>query len=96
MRELKTPLSESDVKSLRAGDVIYLSGLVYTARDGAHQRALSEGRFPAEIKNGNKRQKDEKALRSQLELMVELGMAGIVIFAYPSLTPKDFKVLKQY
>jgi tartrate/fumarate subfamily iron-sulfur-dependent hydro-lyase beta chain len=52
MRELKTPLPESDVKSLRAGDVVYLSGTVYTARDGAHQRALSEGRFPENIRNG--------------------------------------------
>ncbi len=33
---LKTPLSEEDVKKLRAGDVVFLSGIVYTARDKAH------------------------------------------------------------
>jgi fumarate hydratase subunit beta len=52
MKELKTPLSVSDVTALKAGDVIYLSGVIYTARDGAHVRALSEKKFPADIANG--------------------------------------------
>lgn len=52
MKELKTPLSASDVTSLKAGDVVYLSGVIYTARDGAHARALSENRFPADIAGG--------------------------------------------
>jgi fumarate hydratase subunit beta len=33
---LHTPLSEEDVKALRAGDVVYLSGIIYSARDKAH------------------------------------------------------------
>jgi fumarate hydratase subunit beta len=33
---LKTPLSEEDIRSLRAGDVVYLSGIIFTARDKAH------------------------------------------------------------
>lgn len=37
---LKTPLSEADVRKLRAGDVVYLSGTMFTARDQAHKRAL--------------------------------------------------------
>jgi fumarate hydratase subunit beta len=37
---LKTPLSEADVRKLRAGDVVYLSGTIFTARDQAHKRAL--------------------------------------------------------
>jgi fumarate hydratase subunit beta len=40
---LKTPLSEEDVKKLRAGDVVYLSGRVYTARDKAHALMRSRG-----------------------------------------------------
>ncbi len=35
-----TPISKKDVKKLRIGDVIYVSGIVFTARDEAHERAL--------------------------------------------------------
>lgn len=38
--ELTTPLTEEKVKNLRAGDFIYITGTVYTARDAAHQRLL--------------------------------------------------------
>lgn len=31
------PLSESDVVQLVAGDIVYLTGVVYTARDAAHK-----------------------------------------------------------
>ncbi|WP_148883264.1 FumA C-terminus/TtdB family hydratase beta subunit [Thermococcus aciditolerans] len=37
---LRTPLGEEDVLNLRAGDVVHLSGTVYTARDSAHRRIL--------------------------------------------------------
>lgn len=37
---LNTPISEEEVRRLRVGDVIYLSGVVITARDAAHARAL--------------------------------------------------------
>ncbi len=36
-KTLVTPLSEADVRSLRVGDVVYLSGTIYTARDMAHE-----------------------------------------------------------
>lgn len=35
---LTAPLSIDDVKSLHAGDSVLLSGVVYTARDAAHER----------------------------------------------------------
>ena len=35
-----TPISKKDVKKLKIGDVIYVSGIVFTARDEAHERAL--------------------------------------------------------
>jgi fumarate hydratase subunit beta len=35
---LTAPLSTEDVKSLHAGDSVLLSGVVYTARDAAHER----------------------------------------------------------
>ncbi len=37
---LTTPLSKEDVKKLKAGDVVYLSGTIYTARDAAHKRLV--------------------------------------------------------
>jgi fumarate hydratase subunit beta len=46
MKELRSPLRESDVRQLRAGDEVLVNGIVFTARDMAHQRlcaALSRG-----------------------------------------------------
>lgn len=37
---LKTPISEEDVRALRVGDVLYLSGIIVTARDAAHRRIV--------------------------------------------------------
>ncbi|MCJ7751262.1 MAG: Fe-S-containing hydro-lyase [Armatimonadetes bacterium] len=38
--ELTTPLSDEDVRSLRAGQPVLISGLLYTARDAAHKRMV--------------------------------------------------------
>ena len=38
VRSLTTPLAASDVADLRAGDRVRLSGVLFTARDAAHQR----------------------------------------------------------
>lgn len=40
---LKTPLSSEDVMNLQAGDVVYLSGVIYSARDKAHLLLRKEG-----------------------------------------------------
>ncbi len=37
---LTTPLSVEDVTQLKAGDIVYLSGVIYTARDAAHKRLI--------------------------------------------------------
>ncbi|MFA6664954.1 MAG: Fe-S-containing hydro-lyase [Armatimonadota bacterium] len=51
--KIETPLSDEDARSLRAGDRIYLSGVIYTGRDAAHKRLtglLQEGRpLPIDI-----------------------------------------------
>lgn len=36
--ELKPPLTKEEIRSLRAGDVVTLTGTIYTARDAAHKR----------------------------------------------------------
>ena len=38
--KLKTPLSDEDVSKLKSGDIVYLSGIMYTARDAAHKRLV--------------------------------------------------------
>jgi fumarate hydratase subunit beta len=43
---IKVPLSKEDAGRLRAGDYVYLTGTIYTARDAAHKRmyeALEKG-----------------------------------------------------
>jgi tartrate/fumarate subfamily iron-sulfur-dependent hydro-lyase beta chain len=42
-RVLTTPITEDDVRSLTAGDVIYLTGTMFTARDEAHKEMLERG-----------------------------------------------------
>ena len=39
---LETPLADQDAENLRAGDVVYLSGTVYAAREEAHLRLLED------------------------------------------------------
>ena len=54
-RRLKTPLSTGDIKKLKSGDMVYLSGIIYGARDAAHKRMLKtidEGNpLPLELKD---------------------------------------------
>lgn len=37
---LTTPLVDEDIKKLKAGDIVYLNGVIYTARDTAHKRLI--------------------------------------------------------
>ncbi len=37
---IETPLSDSVIKSIKAGDMVYLTGYIYTARDAAHKRLV--------------------------------------------------------
>jgi len=39
-KKLSTALEEGEIKELKLGDVVYLSGEVYTARDKAHLRII--------------------------------------------------------
>ncbi|KHK00620.1 Fe-S-containing hydro-lyase [Desulfovibrio sp. TomC] len=37
---LTTPLTDADVEPLVSGDVVYITGTIYTARDAAHKRLV--------------------------------------------------------
>lgn len=54
-KRIKTPLNEEETKKLKAGDYVFLSGTIYTARDAAHKRmqeALDRGEsLPIDLKN---------------------------------------------
>jgi len=38
--EISTPVSEGEIRRLQAGDHVYLSGVMITARDAAHKRII--------------------------------------------------------
>ena len=48
MKHLKTPLGD-EVLILKAGEMVTLSGTVYTARDEAHMKIMEDG-FPFDPK----------------------------------------------
>lgn len=54
-RHIKAPVDNETAKELRAGDYVYITGTIYTARDAAHKRmyeALERGEaLPIEMKN---------------------------------------------
>lgn len=55
MIHLKTPITNEQIESLRAGDTVSITGTIYTARDAAHKKlieALERGeKLPIETNN---------------------------------------------
>lgn len=54
-REIQAPIDREIAKELEAGDMVFISGTIYTARDAAHKRmseVLAEGKeLPFDIKD---------------------------------------------
>lgn len=54
-RHITVPYDEKTARQLRSGDYVYITGIIYTARDAAHKRmyeALQQGKeLPFDIKN---------------------------------------------
>ena len=54
-KHITLPLNEKDIRELKAGDYVYLDGIMYSARDAAHKRmqeALDNGqKLPIDIEN---------------------------------------------
>ena len=52
---IKAPISKEEISKLKAGDYVYITGTIYTARDAAHKRmyeALQNGEeLPVEMEN---------------------------------------------
>ena len=48
--ELTMPVSDSDIKKLKAGDVIFITGTIVTGRDDVHHRVVKQNKkFPLDI-----------------------------------------------
>lgn len=54
-KHIRAPFSKEEAKQLKAGDYVYITGTIYTARDAAHKRmyeALEEGKeLPLAMEN---------------------------------------------
>ena len=49
---LVTPVSAEDLKDIKIGDIVYLTGSLTTCRDVAHRRVVEEGRkIPVDVRN---------------------------------------------
>ena len=52
---IQTPVNNEEIKQLKSGDSVYITGTIYTARDAAHKRmyeSLQKGEdLPIDIKN---------------------------------------------
>ena len=49
---LITPVSAEDLKDIKIGDIVYLTGSLTTCRDVAHRRVVEEGReIPVDVRN---------------------------------------------
>lgn len=53
--KVNLPIEDEIVKQLRAGDIVYFTGVIYTARDAAHKRLvelIKDGKeLPMDVKN---------------------------------------------
>ena len=54
-RHIQAPINKEEAAVLRAGDYVYISGTIYTARDAAHKRMYETlaqgGELPLEMEN---------------------------------------------
>ena len=52
MKTLTYPFTEKAVRSLKAGDTVSISGLIYTGRDKLHKYFADGGKLPVDFKDG--------------------------------------------
>jgi len=52
MNELRYPFCEEAVRALRAGDIVRVSGLVFTGRDRLHKHLAEGGACPVPLRDG--------------------------------------------
>jgi fumarate hydratase subunit beta len=73
---LNTPIRPEDVHQFRVGDVVYISGVIFTARDKAHVKMLSDPQRPFSLHNA--------CIYHSGPLIVKEGLTYRVIAAGPT------------
>ena len=81
MKRLNYPFSESDVRSLKAGDAVLVSGKVYTGRDRFHKYFADGGELPVDFRDG--------ALFHCGPVMVRKGNEWTVVAAGPTTSVRE-------
>lgn len=81
MKRLNYPFSESEVRSLKAGDAVLVSGKVYTGRDRFHKYFADGGELPVDFKDG--------ALFHCGPVMVRKGGEWAVVAAGPTTSVRE-------
>ena len=46
IKKISTPLTDKEIRSLKTGDNVLITGTIYTARDAAHKRLLFDIKKP--------------------------------------------------
>ena len=74
-KHIQAPLNREEIKNLKSGDYVYITGTIYTARDAAHKRmyeALQNGeQLPIDVEN--------QIIYYNLSLSDKLNSVGSVI-----------------
>ena len=85
-RHITVPVAKEEIQDLRAGDYVYLTGVIYTARDAAHKRmdeVLSEGKelgLGGMIGKGKRSQAVQDAIvRNKAVYFAAVGGAGALL-----------------
>ena len=52
MKELKYPFEEKEVRALKAGDAVSITGRIYTGRDKFHKYFAEGGKLPVDFRDG--------------------------------------------
>ena len=52
MTKLEYPFREKDVRALRAGDAVAITGRIYTGRDKLHKHFADGGKLPVDFRDG--------------------------------------------
>ncbi|MBI2205863.1 MAG: fumarate hydratase C-terminal domain-containing protein [Candidatus Rokubacteria bacterium] len=91
---LTTPVADADIARLKLGDVVYLSGVLYTAREGVYKKVVDDDRgLPAgvrELTNVNFHCSPAAAIRPDGTYAVE-AVTATASFRFGKSFPKWFE-----
>ena len=81
-KHIKVPMTREEAKQLKAGDYVYLTGTIYTARDAAHKRMQETLAAGKELPIGKGRRSSavkEAVVRNGAVYFAAVGGAGALL-----------------